>query len=163
MLSVVSDAFPVLAICLAIPVALFLHELGHAVPVVATGGRAHIMIGDTEGRTVETGPVRVTVGSNGIWSLLYFGRCRSDGIRSRTVRAIAILAGPGTTLLVVVMTGVALSVVQHESVRFVVVGLFYNQVWVAFVTLVPVEYPSWFGMYAGDRSDGYRFLKLLRG
>lgn len=163
MIDLVVYAIPVLGLCLALPAALFLHELGHAIPIVATDGRAHIVIGSSDGWTRVIGPIRVTVGTEGIWSPLYYGYCSWEGVRSRPVRAIGLLAGPGMTLLVVAATGVATSVVERESLRFAVVGLFYNQAFLAIITLFPMKYPSWWGLYAGRSSDGHKLLSLLRG
>lgn len=58
------------ALLIVLPVALFtelfVHELGHAVPVLLVGGRAHITVGNPDGWTIKLGRLKITAGIDGL-------------------------------------------------------------------------------------------------
>lgn len=143
----------------SIPVLVFLHELGHAIPVVAAGGRAEVCIGDTIGRSVHLGPLTVTVGAP---YLSTFGRCRWDGVDARTVRQLSYLGGPAMTSLVVLVVFAVLSVVRAGVGRSVLQWIMLYEIVTLVVTLAPIRYPDWWGRYGESTGDGYKSLQTLR-
>lgn len=151
-----------LAVYALLPALIFVHECGHAVPALLTGGTAHVVVGDTEGRTADFGPLRVTVGWDGPLSLTYFGYCRWDGVESPPVALCSHLGGPGVTVLVIAVLVSVLDGVANGVVRSGLTFVLINQLITLVLTLVPVRYPSWFGKSAVDTSDGYKVLRVLR-
>lgn len=139
---------------------LFLHELGHAVPVLLAGGRAHITIGSHDGRTTTVGPLTVTVGTDGLKNTFRYGSIDWRGVESRYINALGIVGGPLVTLLLMLGT-VALLI---RGVDGVVYGaLLFLLFWLlnrAYYTIVPTTYSG--GPYGGTASDGKRLLELLR-
>lgn len=159
MADVAVDGHALVGVLLTIPIAVFLHEVGHALPVIAAGGRAEICIGDTVGRSIRLGALTVTVGFPVVSA---YGRCRWDGVDSRTVRQLTHLGGPAMTALVAVGVVVALGAVRFDVGRTTLQWVLSYQVAALLVTLMPIEYPSWWGRYGGSTSDGYKFLQTLR-
>lgn len=151
-----------LAVYAVIPALIFVHECGHAVPALLAGGTAHVMVGDTTGASVDVGPLRVTFGWDGPLSVVSFGYCRWDGVDSRLVRCCCQLGGPAATLLVVVVLTSVPDGVGNGAVRSGLSFVLINQLIVLVLTLLPVQYPSWFGKFGGHTSDGYSVLATLR-
>ncbi|MEY7850215.1 hypothetical protein AB7C87_13560 [Natrarchaeobius sp. A-rgal3] len=146
-------------IVVGVVTALFLHELAHAVPILLAGGTTHITIGSDSGRTVGFGPLTMTVGFDGVWKLMLYGRCRSERHHSSPVRAISVLAGPVVTV-VIVSTLWMVSRGVSGPLSFVLTAIFYSELFRAILTTVPMTYPT--GPYAGMTSDGKRFLEIVR-
>ncbi|WP_246970534.1 hypothetical protein [Natribaculum luteum] len=159
-----AESVPALILFFAIPVGmvgfLVCHEFGHALPILLTGGRAHITIGSPDGQTATIGRLSLTVGIDGISSLFRYGTCQSSGVDSTFVRAIGILGGPLVTgSIVCALGGILLRGV--DGVPFwVVVNLLLSEGYRAYQTIVPKTYTQ--GPYEGLASDGKRFLQLLQ-
>jgi len=161
--SVSLSALAVLGAVLTLPAFVFAHELGHAVPALLSGGRAHVMVGAEEGRSVGSGRLRVTLGRDGPLTPAYFGYCRWDEVHSRRARVAAHLGGPAVSAVAVLGLLVAAGSAKPGPLR---VGLWFllgNQTVVVATTMVPVTYPDWFGRYAHETSDGRKLLETLRG
>lgn len=146
---------------LGIVVALFLHELAHAVPILLDGGRVSITIGSEDGRTVGLGPLTATFGIDGFWKTLQFGYYEPRDDHSRFVRATSTLAGPLVTIAIVASLGIALlSLGGDGPLGFVGRMVFLGELMRAIYTAVPMTYSN--GPYAGWPSDGKRFLDIVR-
>lgn len=145
---------------LGVVFALFLHELAHVVPILLAGHVAQITIGNDAGRTVGLGPLSVTVGYDGLVKLTQFGYYQPEGDPSRRIEAIAALAGPLATFLLVASLGVALYRGVAEPLVFVTSTVVLSEINRLYQTAVPKTYSR--GPYAGWDSDGKRFLQLVR-
>lgn len=67
------------------------------------------------------------------------------------------------SVLLVVGLAVVAGSVETDVVRSVLVYLLVFQAVTAVVTLVPMEYPSWWGKYAGRTSDERKALDCCAG
>jgi hypothetical protein len=141
--------------------ALFAHELAHAVPILLAGGRAHVTVGDDEGRTANVGPLTVTVGFDRVATLLVYGYYEPSGVDSRAVHAVSTLAGPAVTVAVVAAAVAALLSVEHGPLVLGIWFVLVSELRRGYYTLVPMTYSR--EPYAGDDSDMKRFLRLVRG
>lgn len=159
-----SDGLTSVAVFCLIPVGilglLFVHELGHALPVLLAGGRAHVTVGSHDGRTATFGRLSVTVGVPGLRRLLKYGEIRWSGVDSKRVRAAAILGGPAVTVSAVGVLGVVLLRGVDGPAFLVVANLLVSESYRAYQTIVPKTYSR--GPYDGTPSDGKRFLRLVR-
>ena len=147
---------------LPVPLTL-LHELGHALPLLAFGrGRVAVYVGREPGRQVSIGRLVLRVrwlnGPRWGWFGFYEGEVEGP---SRAPRLVVLAGGPLVTAVVlVVLLAVALLVSWPASILIWVPAL--AVAWELLVTAVPMRYPRWFGPYAGWQSDGYRALRMLR-
>ena len=139
---------------------LVLHEFGHVVPILVTGGTAHITIGSRNGQTVRLGPLRFTIGFDTVLSLFTYGTVEWTGVESKRIHAVAILAGPFTSLTVVLIVGAGLLRGVEPPVYWIFINLALLEIWRLYQTLVPKTYSR--GPYEGVPSDGQRFLQLIR-
>ena len=139
---------------------LFLHEFGHVIPVLATGGTAQITIGSPDGRTVQSGPIRFTIGFKTVQSLFIYGTVNWWGVESDRIHAIAILSGPLMSLTMILISGGALLGGVDSPLYWIFVNLVFLETWRLYQTIVPKTYSR--GPYEGMPSDGKRFLQLIR-
>lgn len=160
MVEISVDWVALAAFLAAVPLAVLLHELGHAIPALVAGGRAELVIGGTDGQSIRLGPLTLTLGYPYVSA---FGLCRWEGIDSQNVQRLIHLGGPAMTVLVVVGLLTALESIESGVVGTVLRWLLVFEVVTLVVTIIPIEYPSWFGPYAGRTSDGYKFLQTLTG
>ncbi|WP_327051529.1 hypothetical protein [Halomicrococcus gelatinilyticus] len=154
-------ALAVLLYALVEPLALLAHELAHAAAVLAfTDGDAAVVVGSDDGWRWQRGRLSVTVDPT-TTAALWYGVFRCETFPDRTWQAVAVpLAGPAATL--VVFLGVtALITVASGAVQFALYGLFWAELSRLIATLVPIQYPSWWGQYAGKPSDGRRAMAAL--
>jgi len=138
---------------------LFVHELGHAVPILVAGGRAHITVGSHDGWTAAFGRLSVTIGMDGLWSLFTYGYIEWDGVESRFALAAGILGGPFVTLSVVGTLCVLLVRGVEGPFFWVLLNLLVSESYRAYQTILPKTYSR--GPYEGQPSDGKRFKQLL--
>jgi hypothetical protein len=139
---------------------LILHEFGHVIPVLATGGTAHITIGGRDGRTVNFGPVGLTVGLESVQSVFTYGTVKWRGVSSDRVQAVAILSGPLMSFVVVLILGATVLGGVEPPIHWILINLTLLETWRLYQTLVPKTYSR--GPYEGTPSDGKRFLRLVR-
>ncbi len=139
---------------------LFCHELGHALPALLAGGRAHVTVGSHDGRTVTLGRLSVTVGMDGFRSLFTYGDIQWSGPDSTFVRAAVILGGPAVTVSAVGVLGFVLLRGVDGSLFWVLGNILVSEGYRAYQTVVPKTYSK--GPYEGRPSDGKRFLRLIR-
>jgi len=159
-----SDGLASVAVYCLIPVGilglLVAHELGHALPVLLAGGRAHVTVGSRDGRTATLGRFSVTVGAPGLRRLLTYGEIAWSGVDSNRVRAAAILGGPAVTASAIGVLGLVLSGGVDGPSFWVVANLLVGESYRLYQTAVPKTYSR--GPYEGMPSDGKRFLRLVR-
>ncbi|RYJ08027.1 hypothetical protein ELS19_19745 [Halogeometricum borinquense] len=139
---------------------LIVHEFGHVIPVLATGGTAHITIGGHDGRTVKIGPVEVTVGFESVQSVFTYGTVEWRGVESDWIHAVAILSGPLMSLVVVLIFGVTVLRGIEPPIYWILANLALLETVRLYQTLIPKTYSR--GPYEGRPSDGKRFLQLVR-
>lgn len=158
-----ADALATVAVYALVPIGavafLFLHEFGHVLPPLLAGGDATIYVGSREGRTATLGPLTLTVGVEGIWSVFHFGEVEWDGVDARTVHAAGIVGGPLVSAVVATALGALLLRGVTEPAFWVVAWLCLNELLRLVRTVVPMTYSR--GQYAGMPSDGKRLLQLL--
>jgi len=159
-----TSALATLTVLCALPVGLvgllFAHELGHAVPVLATGGRAHITIGRDDGRTVHVGRLSITAGVDGLRRFFTYGRIDWAGVDSTAVRAASIAGGPIVSLTAIGVLGSLLLSGVGGLLLWVLAQLLVSESIRASQTIVPKTYSR--GAYSGLDSDGKRLCRLLR-
>lgn len=160
MLVALGYAVAIASALVGIVVALALHEFAHAVPLLLDGGRVHVRIGSEDGRTVGIGPLTVTAGFDSIEGLVQFGYYEVQDTHSDRVRAVAALAGPSMTVLVVVLVGFAFFNVPSGPSSVLLGTILISEAYRAIQTIVPKTYSD--GPYAEWDSDGKRFLRLVR-
>lgn len=153
-----------IALVALLPVALFaelfLHELGHAVPVLLAGGYAHITVGNPDGRTITFDRLKITAGTDGIKKTFLYGTVDWGTVDSTRVRVLGIIGGPVVTLALVLTTGTLLLSGLNGVLYLVVQFLFVWLLGRAYYTIVPRTYSG--GPYDGTISDGRRLMELLQ-
>lgn len=158
------DVLTTAALLAALPAGMWAllgcHELGHALPVLAAGGRAHVTIGSPDGRTVTAGRLSVTVGYDGLKRFFTYGTVHWDDVDSTFVRAVGILGGPLVSLTAIGALALALRRGADGLAFLVLANLLLGESLRAYHTIVPKTYSS--GPYEGSPSDGKRFLQLIR-
>lgn len=130
---------------------LFWHELGHALPVLAAGGRARITIGSDDGRTVEVGRLSVTAGLSGFGSLFRYGRIHWFDIDSTTVQALSIAGGPVASLTAIAVLGFLLLGGVGGLLFWMLANLLVSETIRAYQTIRPKTYSR-----GGVQRDGQR-------
>ncbi|WP_434523175.1 hypothetical protein [Halorubrum sp. AS12] len=138
---------------------LILHEFGHVIPVLAIGGTAHITVGGQDGRTVNFGPLEVTVGLESVQSVFTYGTVKWRGVNSDRIHAVAILSGPLMSFVVVLIFGATVLSGVESPIHWILINLALLETWRLYQTLVPKTYSR--GPYEGRPSDGKRFLQLV--
>lgn len=144
------------------PLLVLAHELGHAAIVLASGENARVALGGNEGKRFDVGPLALVLRPRGLASASTYGLCYYDVELGRWRRIAFALAGPAVTvlLLAVAMTvGADADGALEEMASFAAIYLAIQAV----LTLLPVQYPSFMGPYAGIKSDGRVALELLLG
>lgn len=153
-----------IAVLCALPVGLVgllvAHELGHAIPVLVAGGRAHVTIGSHDGRTCHLGRLSVTVGVDGLRSLFTYGRIDWTDVDSTAVQAASIAGGPIASLTAIAVLGSLLLGGVDGLLFWVLAQLLVSESMRALQTIVPKTYSR--GAYSGMDSDGKRLCRLLR-
>lgn len=139
---------------------LFWHELGHALPILLTGGRAHIIIGSRDGRTVTLGRLVITVGIDGLWSFFTYGTIQWSEVNSESIQGMAILGGPLATAGAIGALSFGLLRGVDGPLRGVLVYFLVIEGYRIYQTVVPKTYSR--GPYEGLPSDGKRFLQLIQ-
>ena len=139
---------------------LFAHELGHAVPILLAGGRAHVTVGNPDGRTVGLGRLKVTAGVDGLKNTFLYGYVDWADVESRRLRALGLVCGPLVTVTLLIATGVLLLDRPDGLLSDVLLFLFLWLLNRSFYTIVPRTYSG--GPYDGTTSDGRKLLELLR-
>ncbi|ELZ79634.1 hypothetical protein [Haloferax larsenii] len=152
------------AVLIALPIALFselfVHELGHAVPVLLVGGRAHITIGNPDGWTVKLGRLKITAGIDGLKNTFLYGSTDWSGVESKRVHALGLACGPLVTVTLLLATSILL-LSGIDGLLFGALQFFFF--WLlgrAYYTIVPQTYSG--GSYGGRISDGKKLLELLQ-
>jgi hypothetical protein len=154
-------ALAVLLYVVVEPLALLAHELAHAAASLAfTDGDAAVVVGSDDGWGWKRGRLSVTVDPT-TTAALWYGVFRCETLPDRTWQAVAVhLAGLAVTLGV--FLGVrALITVSEGVVQFALYALFWAELTRLVATLVPIQYPSWWGQHAGMPSDGRRAMAAL--
>lgn len=143
------------------PLLVLAHELGHAAVPLARGYSATVVLGGRNGRRASLGRCSFVVEPRKLLRLVTFGRAEYGSATDRQTVLLATVAGPAVTIAAIWPALAAAS----ETTGFVghvldpaVTYLFVQ----ALVTLVPIEYPSFMGQYAGRESDGLTALQLFR-
>ncbi|WP_313695394.1 hypothetical protein [Halorarum halobium] len=86
----------------------------------------------------------------------------SGGSLGRRAHVETYLGGPATTPFLLAVTVFVVPALDGAA-RVAALVLAYSFGIQLLVTLAPVEYPDWWGTYAGTKSDGRRVLDALRG
>ena len=147
-----------MAVVVCHPLAVLFHELGHAaVPLLCSNADIEVQLGSEPRRVLTVGRLRLVTGFAGVslsTGLPGFFRDRNDSL-GRVGTIATHLAGPTVTVALFVGTLVAiprLPAIVDDGASIVLLMLGVQAV----ATLVPIEYPEWWGAYAGIESDGYR-------
>ncbi len=147
-----------------LPLLTLMHELGHAMAALAlTGQPVAVQLG-RKPSIAKWRWGRVALGAR--FPINWVGFCavaHPDQVTRPTQVWIA-LAGPLVSLLLLlVSSGAALALHSGPMLLAQLSTLFATGALIQLVvTLAPLRYPSWWGAYAGKKSDGYRALELLR-
>jgi len=160
-------ALALILLFLIIPLITLIHEAGHALAGLAVGAR-HVTIqlgGQTEPVWSRNwGRVRLSLMS---WAPLWVGFAKMDDVPSMTPRqrALVSLAGPVTSLILVILLSITAFLTRQDS-SGLVRALVQQADLVAFLqlltTAIPIRYPRWMGAYAGHSSDMRRAIQVLR-
>lgn len=146
------------------PIVTLLHELGHAIAaLLLTGGNVRVWLGSWDQEPhFNIGRLYARIAPLGGFTGFYNYDAGNYG---PAARAIIILSGPATSLLLVIgalgfgTTG-PISETWLGSNLIVLVG--YPAIGQLFVTAIPMRYPAGWGEYAGMASDGLRLIRLFR-
>lgn len=147
----------------AVPVAVLVHELGHAAAVRAfTDDDPTIVVGGErwhwEGRRFAV------LFDPGGWRRRWYGFCRYDSLPSNPRReAMVHLGGPAATVVVLLAVVALVDLTPDGWERLALTGVFWWSAGQLAVTLAPVRYPESWGAYAGLPSDGLRAWRALTG
>lgn len=165
MSSAVETALAVgVVVFVAHPLVVLLHELAHAaVPLAVSDADVTVRLGTGDGVTVEAGRLTVRASAAGFsltGGLPGWFSYRGASL-SRRESVAASLAGPAMSLALLAAVVFVWPAIAGPA-RLAATVLAYLVGSQALFTLVPMEYPSWWGAYAGQPSDGRRALDGLR-
>lgn len=144
------------------PLLVLAHELGHAAVVLATGEDPTVAMGGDEGKRFGIGPVAFVLHPVGLLNVATFGACYYEVDLGRWQTIAFALAGPAVTLGLLaaawsVTTSTTGPVGELAEIAVIYLGI------QAAITLLPVQYPSFMGQYAGFKSDGRVALEVSLG
>ena len=158
-----SDTFLVSVVLwmIVIQISVFLHELGHCLPVLAfTKQNVSIVLG--HGKMNATFRIRrLHVHFKGFAPWIGLMNVEKGVTLTKTLSLLLSLGGP----LVSLITGTSAFIFRS----YMDIGLLYSVLsiatlynWYMFLaTAVPIVYPKWWIGYGGMPSDGYRILRLI--
>ncbi|CAM3651370.1 hypothetical protein [Parendozoicomonas haliclonae] len=144
---------------LVMPLMTFLHELGHALPILASGNKAHIVMGTGDSPlTLTFNNLKISLSPTISTSFCYW----EESLTQRTA-LLALIAGPLTSLLIS-MTCIFVyfrfsTSAELSGLLLCIAGITFFQF---LFTAIPMHYPSFMGAYAGAPSDGYQILQRLK-
>ena len=146
-----------------IPLAVFLHEFGHACGSLLTSKeRVAVYLGPMNETNKEQ--FRISKISFHIrWA--YYGFCvgpKSEKERTGFQRLLFFAGGPAASLSLAVLSFIAADYISHWGIQNFIKGFMYFNFYLFIGTIIPVIYPKWVRPYAGHQSDGYQILKILQ-
>lgn len=145
-----------------IPISVLLHELGHALGILAaTKENARVYLGpmgDNNKENFRIGRIHFHIK----WA--FSGFCavnnRSDFTRSQNIVFLA--GGPIATLLLIISAYLLGTTLSHDGTRNFLNGIFFANLSLFIFTSIPMIYPKWWKPYAGRPSDGYQIFAELK-
>ena len=149
---------------LPVPLTL-LHELGHALPLLAfSRGRVIVRVGREPARSVSILRLELRVRwlNSPRWGWFGFVEGEDGELSLSRTRRLAILAGGPLVSAIVLVALVAPTAVVSWPASILLWVPALAVAWELLVTAAPMRYPGWFGPYAGRVSDGYRIVALFR-
>ena len=149
---------------LPVPLTL-LHELGHALPLLAfSRERVIVRVGYQPVGSVSIGRLELRIRwlNSPRWGWFGFVEGEGEELSLSRVRWLVILAGGPLVTAIVLMALVAAAAFVPWPATILIWVPALVVAWELLVTATPMRYPGWFGPYAGRVSDGYRILALFR-
>ena len=148
----------VLGFVLVMPLAVLLHELGHATPQLMTGHSAEIRLGSgSNTKELRVGKLKLLITPLS----MNVGFASIERNVSKNLQAVSLLMGPVVSLILCIglyfLSRYELPYLAEYLVNF---GLYFSLFQFLF-TSIPIYYPSYFGAYEGMPSDGRQVLELL--
>ena len=156
-------AYALVTWVLPMPLTL-LHELGHALPLLAfSRDLVVVKVGGSPRRKLSLGRLLLEVRLLNRRRWGWFGNVEAPDAEplSRGRMLIVLDGGPLVSALLLTAFLVAAALVPWQPVLVVWAGVI-AVAWQLLVTAIPMRYPRWFGPYAGRVSDGYRISHLFR-
>ncbi len=148
----------VLGFVLVMPLAVLLHELGHATPQLMTGQSVEIRLGSgSNAKEFRVGKLKLLI--TPLSMNVGFASIERDV--SKNLQVVSLLMGPAVSLILCIglylLSRYELPYLAQYLVNF---GLYFSLFQFLF-TAMPIYYPSYFGAYEGMPSDGRQVLELL--
>lgn len=137
-----------------------LHEIGHAIPILLSGNKAHIFIGSATGVQVQLGRLKMTFGWDGITSIAS-GYCAWETSREDLVVFFAYIGGPIMSLAICVGMSFIVDFNSQTAFGKSILYVWFGQIFILVITAIPIQYPDWWPSIVGDESDGKQALDLL--
>ena len=148
----------VVGLLFVMPLATFVHELGHAAPQLFAGHKVEVSLGNKEkAKVVVVGNLKLSISAFPM--NVGFSSIAQDS--SNNLKVLALLMGPITSLVLCVSLFL---LSRYESPYLVLYLLnfgFYYSFAQFLMTALPIYYPSFFGAYDGMPSDGRQIMELF--
>jgi hypothetical protein len=141
-----------------LPLLVFVHELGHALPILLGGYEAHITLGSLEpSLSLNLFSLNISISP---LSLVH-GACNWSMDVPDIVKLIALLAGPFASLLVSITAFFRINTFSNYASAFIVRFVFSYSAFQFLGTISPINY-SYFSYIGGEGySDGYNALMIV--
>ncbi|WP_461535105.1 hypothetical protein [Spongorhabdus nitratireducens] len=150
------------ALCglLVAPILTLLHELGHAIPVLASGGKAEILLGERNYRiTLKLKNLQIRIAGLSFFN----GHCYWERDMPARLTLLALVLGP---LVSLAMSLAAFSLIftpgYASAVYSLATFIAVSSAIQFLMTALPMQYPRFLSGYAGMQSDGYQIVQVLR-
>lgn len=144
---------------ITMPLITFLHELGHAIPQLIRGYRVVIQMGNLENA------VKLKLGKLYIYGApfsMFNGFCSISSKGGKNRKVLSLLCGPiFSVVLALCFYWLSFQNLGYWT-NFQVNLALYFSAFQAFLTLIPIKYPDFFGGYAGTKSDGLQAFELVK-
>ena len=140
---------------------LYFHEFGHAIfAIIFTEQEVKIRLGGSfDKKILKIGRLLIYLnGFNPSYGVVYW----NEKSLSKYKNALICLGGPLFSFLLSLMIWYFLVYNTYKYInQNMVKCIFVYSVWQFFITIIPIEYPKFWGAYAGFNSDGLNVFKYL--
>lgn len=137
------------------------HELGHAIwGLIYTKEKVVIELGRKTGqpKLLNSGRLEIYLGSFDPFSGFTYVNTES---MKKYKKLLFYIGGPLISLVIAIVLFFIKGLVLNKFLNNIILLSSYYHFYQFLVTVFPMVYPRWWGVYGGYSSDGYKFLTLL--
>jgi hypothetical protein len=150
---------------IVIPISILLHEIGHGLGILLFSKEriAKVYLGPINESNKETFRF-FRMHFHITWA--FYGFCSYTGGNKNLTKVEAIssaLGGPLVSLIISITAFISVSFIEGTLTQEYMKGIAIFNLINFIMTIIPIKYPKWWGIYSGRPSDGYRIVTALRG